>query len=247
MKKYLVLLLLAILTACAPPTTRGSRAPSAVEGLKPPTVSEAISKALDSTIILYDLNYDLVCAGQRVDDTRILLAYHCVEAAVLTNDEYYYYEELGRSAPPAKVLDQPVSYSTYNDVLAGDLSGEVRLRDARISAIDPLNDVAVISTAPSADPRINVRFDRLLVGEPVFAIGHPYGLEYSYTRGYVSNQCRRLADVCYTQVDITIWGGSSGGALYDMNGDLVGVASRRIGSGFAFFVPPKAIKAILHQ
>ncbi len=59
------------------------------------------------------------------------------------------------------------------------------------------------------------------IGEDVFAIGNPRGLDYSLTRGIVS----QFRDGGLIQIDATIDHGSSGGPLFNMNGEVVGVTT----------------------
>jgi S1-C subfamily serine protease len=68
------------------------------------------------------------------------------------------------------------------------------------------------------------RFDDLHVGEPVFSIGAPVGLEQSYGQGIISG-LRDFEGVDMVQNSAPSWHGSSGGGLFDARGNLVGITT----------------------
>lgn len=78
-----------------------------------------------------------------------------------------------------------------------------------------------------------------VVGETVYAIGHPLGLDYTLTRGIVSAVDRDIDGWRTLQVDAAINPGNSGGPLYGENGDLIGIisCSRLESQGLNFAVP----------
>ena len=61
------------------------------------------------------------------------------------------------------------------------------------------------------------------VGEHVFAIGHPLGLEYTFTQGIVSAVRRLIDEQEYLQIDASINPGNSGGGLFNKYGELIGI------------------------
>ena len=64
---------------------------------------------------------------------------------------------------------------------------------------------------------------KLKVGEPVFAIGHPMGLDYTLTQGIISSTERTISSCRFIQIDVSINPGNSGGALYTAYGELAGI------------------------
>jgi serine protease Do len=64
---------------------------------------------------------------------------------------------------------------------------------------------------------------KLKVGEPVYAIGHPMGLDYTLTQGIVSSIERTIDAAKFIQIDVSINPGNSGGALYTAYGELAGI------------------------
>ena len=105
---------------------------------------------------------------------------------------------------------------------------------ARLIGVDPYGDIAVIKLLdPVNEDLVPVKFSNssnLKVGDPVLAIGNPYGLDNSLTFGIVSQMGRLLpdSDSGYSipnviQTDAAINPGNSGGPLIDLNGSVVGM------------------------
>jgi S1-C subfamily serine protease len=105
---------------------------------------------------------------------------------------------------------------------------------AQLVGLDPYGDVAVIKLVnPSEEKLIPVVFSNstnLKIGDPVLAIGNPYGLDNTLTFGIVSQMGRLLpnSDSGYSipnviQTDAAINPGNSGGPLIDLNGGVIGI------------------------
>ncbi len=97
---------------------------------------------------------------------------------------------------------------------------------------DPNVDVAVLKILPNGEeplPKFKpLPFgdsDEVLVGEMVLAVGNPFGLSETVTRGIVSAKQRRLSDGDneYFQVDAVINPGNSGGPLINIHGEIIGI------------------------
>src|SRR6266436_1760702 len=98
--------------------------------------------------------------------------------------------------------------------------------------------------------------DDLLLGETVLALGNPFGLGGSVSRGILSSKTRRppmenepLDVLDWLQTDAAINPGNSGGPLVNLRGELVGVnvAISREGQGIAFAIPVKRVSAALAE
>ena len=89
--------------------------------------------------------------------------------------------------------------------------------------------------------------ESLAVGERVFAIGSPLGLERTVTEGIVSTKTRQLQGELYLQTTAQINPGNSGGPLFNMRGEVVGVTNMKIafGEGLGFAIPAEAVKFFL--
>ena len=241
--RYLVAFVILLLGAC-------SACSSAQMGPRQPTANEAVSRALEATVVLYRKD-QVICGGQRVSNTMVLTAYHCVVAAVLPIEELLLVDAEGFmgfvKVDRLKVQTRSIDFSTYRQMLTRTRSG-VEFHRGRVDRVDPLHDLALIAYYDLEQPSVDVRASTLDVGEEVFSIGHPGGLTYTYAHGWVSTGCRidqALPRGCWSQVDITIHGGSSGGGLYDMSGSLVGVASAGYEEGQAFFSTPEHVSAFV--
>lgn len=91
------------------------------------------------------------------------------------------------------------------------------------------------------------------LGETLHCIGHPSGLGWTYSRGYVSfNKKRKVTfdngTYSLIPVNIDVYGGSSGGGLFNERGRLVGFGEGYVdGTAFAFFTPASAVCQKLFQ
>ena len=100
---------------------------------------------------------------------------------------------------------------------------------AKIVGIDPRTDVALLKIDASGLPFVKIGDPgRLEVGEWVAAIGAPFGLENTVTAGIVSAKGRSLPEETYVpfiQSDVALNPGNSGGPLFNMRGEVVGINS----------------------
>jgi serine protease Do len=150
---------------------------------------------------------------------------------------------------------------TNNHVVAGGREILVKLDDgserpAKVVGTDPATDLALLKIEGS---RLSVLplgdSDRLQVGEPVMAIGNPFGLSQTVTTGIVSAKERFIGSGPYDdfiQTDASINPGNSGGPLIDSRGAVIGINSAifsqtggSVGIGFA--IPINLAKTVLSQ
>ncbi len=127
----------------------------------------------------------------------------------------------------------------------------VRLTDkrelkAKVIGVDRRTDVAVVKVEATGLPTVKIGDpSRLKVGEWVAAIGSPFGLENTVTAGIVSAKHRALPSenyVPFIQTDVAVNPGNSGGPLFNMAGEVVGINSQiysRTGGymGLSFAIP----------
>ncbi|HKQ25556.1 MAG TPA: DegQ family serine endoprotease [Burkholderiales bacterium] len=118
--------------------------------------------------------------------------------------------------------------------------------DAKVIGVDKRSDIAVLKIEAKNLPVVKIGNPaRLKVGEWVAAIGSPFGLENTITSGIVSAKARALPDenyVPFIQTDVAVNPGNSGGPLFNMNGEVVGINSQifsRTGGymGLSFAIP----------
>lgn len=96
---------------------------------------------------------------------------------------------------------------------------------------------------------LKIRDGNPRVGEQVFAIGHPLGLDYTLTTGIVSAAERIINNQEYIQIDASINPGNSGGGLYNSYGELVGINTMGYAEtqGLNFAIPVCLIKSKYDQ
>lgn len=130
---------------------------------------------------------------------------------------------------------------------------------AEIVGTDELSDVALIKI--NADGLRAVRFgdsEAVRVGEWVLAIGSPFGLEFSAAAGIVSAKSRNVPSrgpanyVSFIQTDVAINQGNSGGPLFNLDGEVIGINSQILSStggsnGISFAIPSKLALNVLEQ
>ena len=146
---------------------------------------------------------------------------------------------------------------TNEHVVEDAQSVEVQLRDqrsfpARVVASDAPLDVAVLKIAATGLPALPWGdSDKVEVGQQVFAIGNPFDLDDSVSKGIVSAKGRALPDSTnyedYIQTDAAINVGNSGGALINIHGELIGmnaaIASFTRGNeGVGFSIPSNLVR-----
>lgn len=101
---------------------------------------------------------------------------------------------------------------------------------AKVLGADPQTDVAVIRIDAKNLPVVKFGDPAASkVGEPVLAIGSPYGFESSATAGIISAKSRSLPEDTYVpfiQTDVAVNPGNSGGPLFNLKGEVIGINSQ---------------------
>lgn len=130
---------------------------------------------------------------------------------------------------------------------------------AKVVGSDKASDVALLKIAATDLPIVKIGDpSKAKAGEWVVAIGSPYGFDNTVTAGIVSAKARALPDENYTpfiQTDVPVNPGNSGGPLFNLNGEVIGINSMiysRTGGfqGLSFAIPidmAMKIKAQLQQ
>ena len=126
-------------------------------------------------------------------------------------------------------------------------------KQVRIIAMNKFADLALLKVEDKDAPKfawvLLGESDALSVGDRVFAIGSPLGLERTVTEGIMSTKTRALAGELYMQTTTQINPGNSGGPLFNLNGEVVGVTNMKIqfGEGLGFAIPVDAVKFFLNH
>jgi S1-C subfamily serine protease len=168
------------------------------------------------------------------------------------------------------VIDDKGHILTNNHVIEGASKIEVKLGEsdhqytAEVVGTDPASDLALIQVeAPSSelDPLTLGDSSAVEVGDPVVAIGNPFGLDRTVTSGIVSALQRQIqAPNGFSidnviQTDAAINPGNSGGPLINAQGEVIGINSQietggngadgNVGIGFA--IPINTAKGVIHE
>lgn len=124
-------------------------------------------------------------------------------------------------------------------------------KQVRIVAINKFHDLALLKIEDKNAPKFKYvtlgSSDALSVGDSVFAVGSPLGLERTVTSGIVSTKTRQMEGELYLQTSAQINPGNSGGPLFNLAGEVVGVTNMKItfGEGLGFAIPVELVKYFL--
>ena len=159
------------------------------------------------------------------------------------------------------IIDEKGIVVTNNHVIEGaedivvQVNGDKEFK-AKVIGADPLSDIAVLQIE-TKEKFIPVKFgdsDKARIGDWVIAIGNPFGFGGTVTSGIISARNRsiglsRYED--YIQTDASINSGNSGGPLFDMNGDVIGINTAILGRsgnvGIGFSIPSNSAKIVIDQ
>ncbi|KKW68481.1 2-alkenal reductase [Lampropedia cohaerens] len=149
---------------------------------------------------------------------------------------------------------------TNHHVIDGADTINVTLNDgrefrARVVGVDPDTDLAVLKIDATDLPAMRIgSTDQIAIGDPVLAIGNPFGVGQTVTSGIISALGRNHLGLNifenFIQTDAAINPGNSGGALVDINGALVGINTAIYSQsggymGIGFAIPASTAKLVL--
>jgi len=159
------------------------------------------------------------------------------------------------------IIDAKGIVITNNHVIKGAEDILVRVNgdkeySAKIIGSDPLSDIAVLQI-DSKDKFIPVKFgdsDKARIGDWVIAIGNPFGLGGTVTSGIISARNRAIGLTRYEdyiQTDASINQGNSGGPLFNMDGNVIGINTAILGQsgsiGIGFAIPSNNAEKVIEQ
>lgn len=125
-------------------------------------------------------------------------------------------------------------------------------KQVRIVAMNKFQDLALLKVEDKDASKFAWvpmgESDALAVGERVFAIGSPLGLERTVTEGIVSTKTRQFQGELYIQTTAQINPGNSGGPLFNLKGEVTGVTNMKVfGEGLGFAIPIENVKYFLRH
>lgn len=124
-------------------------------------------------------------------------------------------------------------------------------KQVRIISINKFQDLALLKIEDPGAPAFAVAplgdSEALNVGQSVFAVGSPLGLERTVTEGIISTRTREFQGSLYLQTSAQINPGNSGGPLFNLAGQVVGVINMKVtaGEGIGFAIPVNSLKYFL--
>jgi serine protease Do len=125
-------------------------------------------------------------------------------------------------------------------------------KEVEIVATAPFHDLVVLRLEDfdtEITPVIFAPEENMNIGETVFAIGNPLGLERTVTEGVLSQTHRNFGGILYLQVDAPVNPGNSGGPLFNARGQVIGIINMGVPSmeGLNFAIPARHAKYILEH
>jgi len=127
------------------------------------------------------------------------------------------------------------------------------IEDIEIVAVNNHLDLALLKI-PHAEERTFTgapieKFEKIEVGQVVFAIGNPLGLERTLSQGVVSTTQRSFDGLTYIQTDAAINPGNSGGPLFNTKGEVIGITNMGIlgGEALGFAIPARYVKDFIRN
>ena len=178
------------------------------------------------------------------------------------------FNEASKGSGSGFVLDKSGHILTNHHVIKDADSATVTLFDgesysAKLVGSDPPNDIAVLRIEAPADSLYPIEIgesSRLRVGQKVFAIGNPFGLERTFTIGILSSKNRTLPTESgrtmksILQIDAALNRGNSGGPLLNSRGQLIGMntaiaspSGRGENTGVGFAIPVSTLRRVVPE
>ncbi len=215
-----------------------------------------------------------VVTDEFTDEERVNIAvYDKVNRSVVNittvsarTDLFFSFEPPAEGAGSGSILDQEGHVLTNYHVIEGADQIQVTLfnsetYEADLVGADPVYDIAVLRVQAPREVLHPVEFGnsaRLRVGQKVYAIGNPFGLERTMTVGIISSLNRSLPSrtgrimKSIIQIDAALNQGNSGGPLLDSRGRVIGmntaIASKTgQNTGVGFAIPSNNIQRVVPQ
>lgn len=171
--------------------------------------------------------------------------------------------QIERGLGSGVIIESNGTILTNNHVVDGATTVKVDLPDkrtftAKVVGTDAASDLAVLKIEAQNLPVLPLGdSDKVRVGDVVLALGNPLGLRQTVTSGIISAKGRQtgLSDGSFEdflQTDAPINQGNSGGALVNMNGELIGINSQILSPsggniGIGFSIPTNMAKSVMAQ
>ena len=185
---------------------------------------------------------------------------------VTLRPDVFFSIDAAEGAGSGSILDKNGHILTNNHVISGANEVNVTLHDgnsyeAQLIGRDVVNDIAVLRIAAPAESLYPIPLgdsSQILVGQKIYAMGNPFGLERTLTVGIISSLNRTLPSSTgrmlksIIQIDAALNRGNSGGPLIDSRAQLIGMntaiaSSTGQNSGIGFAIPVNAVRRVVPQ
>lgn len=176
--------------------------------------------------------------------------YKKVNQSVYTIYTVDYYDKQPESLGSAIAVTDHILATNCHVALTGNYLGIVVENKFKLGTLffrDVNRDICFVEVPGVKFSPVKIRDSKdVKVGEAVYAVGNPEGLEKSISQGIISNK-RQDRGGYVLQTDATVSFGSSGGGLFDQNGSLIGITNSvdRYSKNIAFAIPSEWISQIL--
>lgn len=187
------------------------------------------------------------CAAFFVSPRIIVGALHCFQVVE--------YIETSHGSIQAPTRINPINdvhrFARYGDIDFGNRHFTTdSIHQAKVVAIDQNADIAILELMPgtvSSTHYLSIGLNQALLAQRVYLIGHPIGMIWSTTDGIVSRTFQMTNGAPYTQTNIGVVGGYSGGPLLDIDGSVIGMANYYVGNmhHLSLFISSERIAHIL--
>ncbi len=145
-----------------------------------------------------------------------------------------------------------ISVILYENAPGGGLRRR-RIDEVALVALNPFTDLALLKIPAQKDYKFSNVYlgslEDLNAGDGVFAVGNPLGLERSVSQGIVSTKNRNFEGLVYLQTDTAVNPGNSGGPLFNLRGEIIGVINMKstMGENIGFAIPINYVKDFLRN
>ena len=232
-----------------------------------PSAHTTVLAGTRKTASLVDIDYVDTTAEMSYSDIYDSNVNSTVGISTQIQTNYFGYQTTSAAAGSGFILTEDGYILTNYHVVESATTITVTLYDgtayeASLIGYDSNNDIAVLKIdATGLVPVILGDSDQMRVGEEVLAIGNPLGeLTFSLTRGIISAKDRTITlsntkSMALFQTDCAINSGNSGGALFNMHGEVIGITNAKYSSNamsseasidnIGFAIPINSVKAIV--
>src|SRR3990167_3339232 len=173
--------------------------------------------------------------------------YEKVKDSVFTLYSLDFKTKQAKARGSAVAITKNILATNCHIALAGNyllVKSDDKARVARLFYQDPKQDLCLLEIPGANFSPAKIRNSQSVkIGESVFAIGNPQGTEKSLSQGIISN-LHKVDGGMWLQTDAVIYFGSSGGGLFDQDGDLIGITAK-MGGNFGFAIPTQWILDVL--